>query len=180
METPPPETMAYAISLFDLGQAAGSSLRMERELAATLDLLDRDNRVGDFLANPLVGMDGKVDALKQLLGGKVHPVLLHFLQIVLEQGEWRRLRAIADGYFEVVGRRSTHTAAEVTTAIPLTEAQLEALESTLTAKFHRPVKLHARVDASVIGGVSARVGDIIIDGTVSHRLEQVMEALLRV
>lgn len=170
--------MAYAVSLFDLGQAAGCGAGVERELGDVLDLLDKEGRINDFLADPGVEPAGKAEAVRQLLGGRIQPVLMHFLLIVLEQGEWRRLRAIAGAYYEVAGRRLEHKAAEVTAAAPLTEAQLSGMEEVLAGMFGGPVKLHARVDPRVIGGVAVRVGDVVIDGTVAHRLEQVKEALL--
>jgi F-type H+-transporting ATPase subunit delta len=179
METRHPEVaMAYAVSLFDLGTAAGDGLRLGRELGEVADLLDKESRINDFLADPGVEPNGKGEAVRQLLGERLHPVMMHFLLIVLEQGQWRRLRSIAEAYYELAGQRLTHTAAEVTTAIPLTDAQLMELEQVLTVTFKRAVKLHARVDSRVIGGVMTRVGDVIIDGTVSHRLEQIREALL--
>jgi len=181
MEHRHPElAMAYAVSLFELGQAAGLGFRIERELAEVVDLLDRESRINDFVANPQVDQNGKVEAVRQLLGGRIHQVLMHFLLIVLEQGEWRRVKDIAGAYYEVAGQRLTHAAAEVTTAMPLTESQLADLERALTATFKRPVKLHARVDPRVIGGVVTQVGDVIIDGTVSHRMEQIKEALLTI
>jgi F-type H+-transporting ATPase subunit delta len=181
MEARHPElAMAYAVSLFELGTAAGAGLRLGRELGEVVDLLDKESRINDFLADPGVEPNGKGEAVRQLLGGRVHPVLMHFLLIILEQGEWRKVGAIAEAYFELAGQRMEHTAAEVTTAMPLTEAQVAALEQVLAVMFKRAVKLHARVDPRVIGGVMTQVGDVIIDGTVSHRLEQIKEALLTV
>jgi len=179
MEPKGAETAAYAAALAELGRAAGRPLDAGRELAEVLGLLERDSRINDFLADPGVAAEGKAAALRDLLAGRVHPVLLHFLLMILDQGEWRRLPAIAEEYFEAAGRRSGHAAGEVTTALPLTEAQVAAIEEALAGKFRRTVKLHTRVDPRVIGGVSVRVGDVILDGTVARRLEQVREALVQ-
>lgn len=180
MENRQPDIGAYALALHDLGRTAGESPALEGEVAGVIDLLDRSREICEFLANPLVANDGKASALESLLKGKIRPVLRHFLLILIEQGHWGHLRAIAAAYFEIAGTREAHTVAELTSAVPLSAGKVEELEAAMSARLHRAVKFHVKVDPRVIGGVSARVGDIIIDGTVSRRLDQLREALAKI
>jgi F-type H+-transporting ATPase subunit delta len=180
MEKRHPDISAYALSLHDLGRAAGDSPALEREVSGVLDLLDRSPEICEFLANPLVANEGKVSALESWLKGKISPALRHFLLMLIEQGQWGHLRAIAASFFEMAGARDAKAAAELTSAVPLSAGKIEELEAAMSARLKRPVKFHVRVDPGVIGGVSARVGDIIIDGTVSRRLEQLREALAKI
>lgn len=173
------ETAAYGAALAELERAVGPAWDAGRELSEVLGLLDREERIAGFLADPAVAMEGKTGALRDLLAGRVHTAMLYFLLLVLEQGGWRRLQAIAGEYFEAAGRRAGYSAGEVVTAVPLTEARRRELEAALAGRFGRAVKLRAKVDPRVIGGVVVRVGDVILDGTVAHRLEQVREALVR-
>jgi F-type H+-transporting ATPase subunit delta len=180
MTTRPLDVNAYASSLHELGRAAGESLELEGQVTGVLDLLDRNAELCEFLANPLVANEGKAAALDALLKGKIGPLLRHFLLFLAEQGNGGHFRKIAEAFFQIAGTRAAHTAAELTSAVPLSAEKVEAIEAAMSARLNRAVKFHVRVDPRVIGGVSARVGDIVIDGTVSHRLEQLREALAKV
>ena len=67
--------------------------------------------------------------------------------------------------------------AEVRSAVPLNEDQLKRLTTALGTMLGQPVDLRVIVDPSVMGGLVARVGDTVIDGTVRHRLELLKEAM---
>ena len=67
--------------------------------------------------------------------------------------------------------------AEVRTAVPLDEEHRRQLAEALSANLGKQVEVKVIVDPTVLGGVVARIGDTVIDGTVRHRLEQLREAL---
>jgi F-type H+-transporting ATPase subunit delta len=67
--------------------------------------------------------------------------------------------------------------AEVRSAIPLDEAIQKRLAEALSKSLGKQVEIKVIIDPDVIGGVVARVGDTVIDGTVRHRLEQLRESL---
>ncbi len=68
-------------------------------------------------------------------------------------------------------------AAEVTSAFALSEEQQDKLAKALSARLGRHVRLNASEDASLIGGVVIRAGDLVIDGSVRGKLAQLAEAL---
>jgi len=69
-------------------------------------------------------------------------------------------------------------AALITSAVPLTADEKPALENKLRAKFARPLTFEYRVDPALLGGVVAKVGDKIIDGSVATKLNALQESLL--
>jgi F-type H+-transporting ATPase subunit delta len=66
---------------------------------------------------------------------------------------------------------------EVRTAIPLDDEQRRRLTEALERATGKKIELKVIVDPSVVGGIVARVGDTVIDGSIRHRLEQLREAL---
>jgi F-type H+-transporting ATPase subunit delta len=70
-----------------------------------------------------------------------------------------------------------HAVAEIRTAVPLTDAQRERLERALSQATGRTVDAKVVIDPTVIGGVVARVDDLVFDGSVASRLEDAKQAL---
>jgi F-type H+-transporting ATPase subunit delta len=67
--------------------------------------------------------------------------------------------------------------AEITSAFPLSDAQLADIVAVLNSKYHKKVKAHVKVDAALIGGVSIRVGDEVTDVSVRGKLAQLQAGL---
>ena len=89
----------------------------------------------------------------------------------------RRLGPIAEELAREAAARSEKRLAEVRTAVPLTDAQRRELESALTKVAGQPVELKVVVDPTVVGGVVARVGDEVFDGSVASRLADAKQHL---
>jgi F-type H+-transporting ATPase subunit delta len=77
---------------------------------------------------------------------------------------------------ETAGRR-TQVAAEVTSAVPLTDAERQAIETRLRGRHGRDLPIAYRIDAAILGGLIVRVGDRYIDGSVAARLGQLRQHL---
>src|SRR5262249_25764586 len=67
--------------------------------------------------------------------------------------------------------------AEITTAVPLADAQLQAIEQRIATLTGSKVALEARVDAAIIGGLVARVGSVVYDASLTRQLEKMRERL---
>lgn len=90
----------------------------------------------------------------------------------------RSIEAAFEDYFFALAARRNRLIAHVQVASPLTDAQLERLATLLSAQVGQPVRVNVEVNPSVVGGVSVRFGDEIIDGTISNRLAGAGRALV--
>jgi F-type H+-transporting ATPase subunit delta len=97
--------------------------------------------------------------------------------LVVAAGQSGDLPAIVDRFVEVAAAERKHELAEVRSAIPLDEKQVTRLAAALGAATGKVVEVKVIIDPSVLGGIVARVGDTVIDGTVRHRLDQLKEQL---
>jgi F-type H+-transporting ATPase subunit delta len=84
--------------------------------------------------------------------------------------------AFADYQWALAARRN-RVIALVRVAAPITQAQLDRLTATLTSKVGQPVRINIEIDPSVIGGVSVKFADEMVDGSVSNRLAGAARAL---
>ena len=92
----------------------------------------------------------------------------------------RRSRSLPEIIDKLVARAAEErqeVVAEVRSAVPLDDEHRDKLAEALSRMSGKRVALKVVVDPSVLGGIAARVGDIVIDGTIRHRLEQLKESL---
>jgi F-type H+-transporting ATPase subunit delta len=99
------------------------------------------------------------------------------LGFVIDAGRAREIPKIVEELARMASVERSHALAEVRTAIDLTDEQRRRLAEALSRATGRTVDLKVVVDPSVIGGVVARVGDEVFDGSIASRLEDAKQAL---
>ncbi|MEI6624155.1 MAG: ATP synthase F1 subunit delta, partial [Actinomycetes bacterium] len=84
----------------------------------------------------------------------------------------RRIQAVIAELSDSAAARRGRVIADIRTAMPLTAKQCSRLGAALTKLFGRRVELNVDIDPSVVGGIEVRVGDEVIDATISSKLDQ--------
>jgi F-type H+-transporting ATPase subunit delta len=95
--------------------------------------------------------------------------------MLVAAGQAAELPQIVDRFVELAAAEREHEVAEVRSAIPLDTAQMQRLATALGRATGKDVEVKVIVDPTVLGGLVARIGDTVIDGSVRHRLEQMKE-----
>ena len=167
----------YAEALFRVVQAEGELDRVEDELFRFGKLLESNHELKQALSDKSIDRAQRVEMLEDLLGGKVSEHTLGLLSFVVEQGRGRQLPQILEELSRLVAEARESAVAEVRSAVPLNREQQEDLARALENATGKKIELKVLVDPSVIGGIVAKVGDTVIDGTVRHRLEQLKESV---
>lgn len=165
----------YAQALFRVVQAEGELERVEDELYRIGKLLESNHELKQALSDQTVDKEQRLKVLDELLGAKVSPHTLGLLKFVVEQGRARHLPQILERVSALAAAARKSVVAEVRSAVPLEEDQKQQLADALSKATGKKVTVKALVDPSVIGGVVAKVGDTVIDGTIRRRLEQLKE-----
>lgn len=165
----------YAEGLFRLVQAEGDLDRVEDELYRFGKILETNHELKQVLSDKSVDRTQRVKVLEELLADRVSPHTLALLTFVVEQGRGRHLPQILEQVSELAAQARSSVVAEVRSAIPLDQAQREDLRVALEQATGKTIQLKVLVDPSLIGGIVAKVGDVVIDGSVRRRLEQLKE-----
>lgn len=165
----------YAEALFRIVQAEGELERVEDELYRFGKLLEQHHELKQALSDASIDRDQRTKVLDDLLADKVSPHTLSLLTFVVEQGRARQLPQILEQLAELAAEARESVVAEVRSAVPLDDNQRRDLAGALSKATGKKVEIKALVDPSIIGGVVAKVGDTVIDGSVRHRLEQLKE-----
>jgi F-type H+-transporting ATPase subunit delta len=123
------------------------------------------------LTNPAVDEQSKTAIVSQLLDGKADPLTVALLQTATTELHGRPVQTAVADLSTLAAQRRGRVVAEVRTAIALSDDQAARLTAALGRIHHREVQLNVTVDPSIVGGLEVRVGDEVIDGTLSTRIE---------
>jgi F-type H+-transporting ATPase subunit delta len=167
---------AYAQALLQVAKAEGSLDTVEDELFRVARTLEGNDSLRSALTDQAIPVDRRQGIVEDLLSGKASPVTTALVSFVVGAGRGRDLPAIIDRLVQEAADERSEAVAEVRSAIPLNEDQRTRLAAALSRATGKQVSVKVIVDPSVLGGIVSTVGDIVIDGSVRHRLDQLKEA----
>jgi F-type H+-transporting ATPase subunit delta len=167
----------YAQAMFAVARAEDALSAVEDELYAFGKALEQHTELRESLTDAALPAENKKAVVGELLGDRANPVTLSLLGFVIDAGRARALPKIVDELARMAAEERQHALAEVRSAVDLSAAQRERLASALSRATGRQVDVKVVVDPTVVGGVVARVGDEVFDGSIASRLEDAKQAL---
>ncbi len=171
----------YASALFDLAKADDTVSAVEEGLEKLIALADENPDFARFLRSPVINTEEKAQAMHALLArANAHTTVGNFVKVVARNGRLFALPAIVAAFKERAAGHRGEVAADVTSAVPLTPAQVASLADTLKAKIGKSVTLNQHVDPSLIGGLVVKVGSRMIDSSLKTKLAAMKIAMKEV
>lgn len=172
-----PRIEGYAAAIFEIARGEGVLDRVEGELFRVARALQSSDDLAEALADRRLPMERKQAVLDDLLALRAHPLTTAFVGFAVGLGRSGDLPQIADRFLAKAAEARNRSVAEVRSAVPLDDETVEKLASALAKRVGNQVEVRVVVDESVLGGLVARVGDTVIDGSVRRRLEQLRETV---
>ncbi len=172
-----PDLDGYGAAIFEVAKAEGQLERLERELFTVARTFATSNELRDTLTNPQLPIERKQGIIDDLIGGRASTLTVGLVSFVVEVGRAADLPAIIDAFIARAASSRAKVVAEIRSAVPLEPEVLERLAAALSRATGKDLELKVIVDPSVIGGVVARVGDVVIDGSVARRLAMLREVM---
>jgi F-type H+-transporting ATPase subunit delta len=167
----------YAATVLDLAGKLGCFESMAGDLMLTDGALHLEE-VRAFIADPHVSEEGKTGALKQILAGKAHPLVVFLVFYLFRTHEMAKFSAIVSSCLARIAEIKHGVTGEVISAFPISDTTRAEIERAASAYFGKQLRLTTRLDPDVLGGVMIKAGDIVLDGTVDHQLEAIRSSLL--
>ncbi len=167
----------YAAALFEVARAEGTLDEVEDELFRFARSFESNDELRSALTDEMIPAARRQGIVEDLLGGRSNPTTVQLISMVVGSGHARDLPAIVDRLVERAAQAKRLAVAEVRAAVPLSEDQEDRLKAAVANATGKDVTIKVVVDPSVIGGLVVTVGDIVIDGTVRTRLDQLKNRL---
>lgn len=168
----------YAEALFGLAQES----RQEARYGGILDDIDAMTQdYPDFLRilqHPVVKRADKKTMLTQLFEGKIPQELLNFLHFLVDKKRENYLREIVVVYRRLLNAHNKTVFTEVITAEPMQKKTQDILQQQLEGYLGQQVVMRCETDPSLLGGVTIKIGDRLIDGSLRTRLNEMAQTLV--
>jgi F-type H+-transporting ATPase subunit delta len=161
----------YARALFDVALKESDPSRIEQELSSIVTLVAGHAELRNALESPGVPPVAKKSVVEALVSrAQFTPPVGKLLVMLAERDRLTLLEPVLEAFRARLREQQRVLEAEVTTAIPLEPEQQAALQQRLGAATTRQVTLTTKVDPSLIGGVVARIGTTVYDGSLATQL----------
>ena len=160
----------YAEAAFELARDE-NALPVWSEMLRLVAAVSADVRVDRALGNPRLTDEEKESLFLTICGDKLNASGRSFLRVLLEAGRIKVLPQICELFDALKDDTEGVARARITSAQPVSEAQLAELKQTLEKRFKRRIEATVAVDASLIGGARIVIGDEVIDASVRGKLD---------
>jgi F-type H+-transporting ATPase subunit delta len=166
---------SYAAALLDIANAeVDPSMAIDELYRAAVGLSANDDLV-EALGDPRIPGERKQGIVDDILSGRASRVTVAAMSFVVAAGQAKRLGDIAAKLAELAADAEGEVVAEVRAPFALDDSQIERLKTALSSATGKRIQVKVVVDPSVIGGVVAKVGDTVLDGSVQHRFAELRE-----
>jgi F-type H+-transporting ATPase subunit delta len=166
----------YARAAFELGLEKNELEVWQKGLKKMADLTT-DQQLMTLLQDPRIPFDAKKSLLQKRLG-EIHPLVFNLTALLVSKGILPRISDIFQQYNNLMDAHRGVQRARVTTALPLGTEEKEVVSRRLGEIIDRKVVIDGQLDPSIIGGFIARVGDMLIDGSIRQKLETLKKSLV--
>lgn len=164
----------YAQALLSIAQNGNLTDRFAQDCSSIRSLLDSSPELADLLENPIVKSDVKKGVLRQILGESIHPTMLNFVMLLIDRGRIAFLSLMCRRYQTLFRELNQIVLAEVTSAVPLSEAQNESIrQKVITMTGAGSVDLENSLDSELLGGVIIKVGSQVVDASLRGQLRRI-------
>ncbi|HUQ28814.1 MAG TPA: F0F1 ATP synthase subunit delta [Usitatibacter sp.] len=168
----------YAEALFRTALEANAlgPVAESLELAAAIE---RQEAMRAVLLNPKVSGEQKKEIFTAASGGRLHPIMVNVLALLVDRHRELLIGSIADQFDELKNEHEKVVRARITSAQPLTDEQRADIVGALERRYGKKVEAEVDVDPQLLGGARVQVGDQVIHASVRDALAQMASALTR-
>jgi F-type H+-transporting ATPase subunit delta len=163
----------YASALMSMAKSNNLSEQFGEDIRSLLNLLENSEELRLFLGSPLVKPQDKKAVIDRIAGSEMNPLMRNFLRLLVDKGRILFLEGIGKKYLTELRELNQTVLAEVTSAVPLSDAQQQTVREKVQAMTSaRQVEIETKIDADLIGGVVIKVGSQVIDASLRGQLRR--------
>ena len=166
----------YAEALYEAAADADAVPRVAEDIDAFAAAVEESEDLRMALENPEIDSAAKSSVIAAV-AADAQPLVRNFLLVLVERGRIAEFAEIAEAFRERVARAEDRIEVEAVTAVPLPDDLRDRIVESIQSKTNATVELTESVDADVVGGLVLHVGEVVIDGSVRHHIDELRRDL---
>ena len=169
----------YAQAIFSLAKDAGHVAEVGRDLQSVRDALADDATVERAFLSPVFQRAQKTRWLSETFDRKLDPIALHSLLLLVRKRREALLRPIVEEYAALALTEAGKSALRIESARPLAAGERDRIVARLGRVYDTSFDVSENTEPALLGGVRISIGDVLVDGSVAGRLEQLARELTK-
>ena len=168
----------YATALFELADEEKALDDVASDLASVGVMIEESDDLQRLIRSPIISRDDQLDAMDAVLeAARVGRLTRNFIGVVTRNRRLFGLPGMIKDYQALLAAARGEATAEVTSAQPLSDAQMSAVENSIKKAMGTKVAIDAKVDESLLGGLVVKVGSRMVDTSLKTKLSQLRLAM---
>jgi F-type H+-transporting ATPase subunit delta len=167
----------YAQALVNEAQKQNALEQITTDVRGIGELLKTNQAFAAFAQALTIGEDERIAALRKIFEGRIHNLTLNVLISLARRDRFMFLNGLVEGFEQILRKMSGHVDVELISSSELKPEVVERVKQALAKNLGRTPDVKITVDPKLIGGVTLRIGDTLIDGSVATQLEKIREQL---
>jgi F-type H+-transporting ATPase subunit delta len=167
----------YAQALFELGQEKDLLDEIQKDLKLVINVIAENEELKKVVEHQLIMAEDKQEIFKEIFADKVNPITLNFLLLVIQKRREFYLQSMYEQFLEYLDEFRGIEEARVKSAVQLSDDIRKSLEKQLEKVTGKKIRLKTEVDPEILGGLTVRIGDKVIDGSIKTRLNLLQKHL---
>ena len=168
----------YAVTLMEAADETGVLDLVQQDVERLLATASQSAELVAFWGNSLHRTEVQENAIRALFADKVQALTLNFLVLMAQRRRAGLIPQVMDCFVAMAEERAGVVRGQVRSAIELSADQVERLRARLAAYTGKEVRLEVQVDETLRGGLVARIGDTVFDGSLDVQLERLRQRLV--
>ncbi|MCM1253123.1 MAG: F0F1 ATP synthase subunit delta [Clostridium sp.] len=171
----------YGDALFELAVEENKVDSLLEEIEQLQKVLKENDEFGKLMTHPKINKEEKLQVVTNVFKGRISDELLGFITIIISKDRYQEIDEILEYFLAEVKKYKGIGVATVTTAVPLREEQCKKIEQKLLdTTDYKSMEMNYKLDAALIGGMVIRIGDRVVDSSISTKLSELQKDLLKV
>jgi F-type H+-transporting ATPase subunit delta len=168
----------YALALFELARDEKQLESVGASLAAVRQALAESEDFRTLTTSPLIGREKTVKAIASTADAMgLDPLTKNFLGVLARNRRLPQLANVIRAYDMLAARHRGEITAEITSARPLDDDQVDAIRQNLRTRMGRDIAVDLSVDPAILGGLVVKIGSRMIDGSIRTKLNNLAHAM---